>query len=316
MTEITKYTTSAGQHAPLAVVALSSKAARTIELYKTELGKYLDAGHAMTDRAALRAYGESLSPGRARTFKSAVALWANETTKALDGQVTPKTWIEIQATKARLLGLADQVQTEPPKGEKAHTWLSRAQVHDLRAALDGDDILTVRDRVIIGLMVSCGLRRAEVTSVTWSDLVVQPGDDGDMITVLSILGKGNKRRTIPIPHALKRDLDAWAAWTGRDGLIVRRLGRSLDVLGAGISAVSVHRIVKKYGALAGIANIAAHDLRRTAAQGWYSASNHDIVLVSRLLGHASVETTQRYLEIGTTDAIEVINSTAWGTDGR
>jgi integrase len=76
--------------------------------------------------------------------------------------------------------------------------------------------------------------------------------------------------------------------------------------------VSVHKIVKKYGTLAGIGDLAAHDLRRTFAQTVYAASGHDIVLVSRLLGHASVKTTERYLSLSTTDATEAVNAMTWG----
>jgi len=304
-----------GLQFPLGIDAIetirrSGLAERTIGAYTAEIAHFLDAGHTLTDPDALREWGATLSPGRARTFRSAIACWAKRTAAALDNQVVPMSWIETQAAKDRLGTLAGNVQTETPKGEKAHTWLSRAQVDDLRAALDGDDILTCRDRVIIGLMLAAGLRRDEVTNVKWSDLIRQPTEDGDMATVLNVHGKGDKWRGVQIAHTLEKHLDAWAAWVGRDGLIVRRLGRQNEIHDSGISRVSVHKITAKYGKAAGIPETACHDLRRTFAQTAYGATK-DIFLVSRLLGHASVTTTQKYLELDQGDASAAVNATAW-----
>ena len=67
-------------------------------------------------------------------------------------------------------------------------------------------------------------------------------------------------------------------------------------LGVDLCAVDVFRIVRKHGAMIGLPELAAHDLRRTYAQLGYEAGV-SITQISRLLGHASVATTQRYLNL-------------------
>lgn len=63
-----------------------------------------------------------------------------------------------------------------------------------------------------------------------------------------------------------------------------------------LSAVSVFRIVRQHGALIGVPKLAAHDLRRTYASLGFEAGV-PITQISRLLGHSSIETTQRYLNL-------------------
>jgi integrase len=67
-------------------------------------------------------------------------------------------------------------------------------------------------------------------------------------------------------------------------------------LGESLTAVSLFRLVNKYGRKMGKPGLAPHDLRRTYAQLGYEAGV-PITQISRLLGHASVETTQRYLNL-------------------
>ena len=108
-------------------------------------------------------------------------------------------------------------------------------------------------------------------------------------------GKGAKDRAVPIKAALASDIAAWGQEIGVDSFVLRSLGRG-NRLGDRLTAVSLFRIVAKYGKRIGKPELAPHDLRRTYAQLGYEAGV-SITQISTLLGHASIETTMRYLNL-------------------
>ena len=118
---------------------------------------------------------------------------------------------------------------------------------------------------------------------------------GKTRTVLNVKGKGAKDRAVPINDNLASDIQAWGKEIGGEGLVLRRLGMAGE-LGKSLTAVSLFRLVNKYGRKMGKPELAPHDLRRTYAQLGYEAGV-PITQISKLLGHASVETTQRYLNL-------------------
>lgn len=130
-----------------------------------------------------------------------------------------------------------------------------------------------RERLILGLAVSCGLRRAEIASLHSDDLIGRPG-----AWSLAVLGKGRKRRTVPIDDALADDLRARGAGWIFHGRVDGHL--SPDWVGVMISRMlpdgwSLHAGRHRY----------ATDLME---------EERDITVVQRALGHASPETTLRY----------------------
>lgn len=135
----------------------------------------------------------------------------------------------------------------------------------------------------------------------FSDIQLQPIGD-KMRTVLNVKGKGAKDRIIPISNQLANAISAWGAVIGGSGRVLRSLGRNKQ-LGERISAVALYNIVTKRGGMIGKDDLQPHDLRRTFAQLGYEAGIA-ITQISTLLGHANLETTQRYLnlqiDLGTT----------------
>jgi integrase len=200
--------------------------------------------------------------------------------------------------------LADQATN----GTKAHTWLNQAQVKELLEACEvrrsGNpefEIVAQRDRLAIGLLVAAGLRRKEAVDLTFDNVKLQPNGE-KMRTVLEIQGKGDKGRVVPISDALANAIDSWAAVVGNEGRILRSLGRS-KTPGDSMTTTALYDLVQKRGELIGKPDLQPHDLRRTFAQLGYEAGI-PITQLSKLLGHASIETTQRYLnldlDLGTT----------------
>ena len=292
----------------LDLIAGSGKAASTKDKYTRALAPYVEAGGSLADVHALGEYAGGLSLSRRRHLKSAVNLWAHATQTLLKAHDTPERHTATAAALNRLDAITETLTVEPTKGTKAHTWLTESQIVALEATC-GDDITGLRDRVALGLLVGAGLRRAELARAKWADLVHQPFE-GELCTVLNVIGKGSKAREMPLTEALADLLADWAEWTGREGCIVRSLGRALEI-GDSLSAVGVFRIVRKHGTMIGLPTLAAHDLRRTFAQRVWE-NTHDLLLVADLLGHASIETSRRYLELDQAKKREAVHAIPWG----
>jgi integrase len=193
----------------------------------------------------------------------------------------------------RLEALRSAVTVSKSKGKKAHTWLSQAQVKEI-TGLCGDDIEGKRDWIILGLLLGAGLRRAELETLTFEALKQQPTKNGKMRDVLEVQGKGAKNRVIPIKPILADRLREWKEIVG-NGRIARSLGRKKE-LGESMSGVAIFHLVNKYGKKIGLPNLAPHDLRRTFAQLGYEAGV-PITQLSVLLGHSSIDVTQKYLNL-------------------
>jgi len=278
---------------PIALIRMSGKAESTQTQYIRALQPYLDAGGHLADIDALAAYAQGLGTSRRRHLQSALALWSTTVQARIKSQVTPETVITAQAAIMRLQAMTDLIQTKPAKGQKRHIWLSAKQVRDLYNSC-GADLVGQRDTVVLGLLVGAGLRRAELAALDWDGVYLKPVKER-MRTVVHVLGKGTKTRDVPISDRLATILDGWNAKTGGTGRIARSLGRE-QRLGESLSETSIFRIARAHGAAIGVPELAAHDLRRTYAQLGYQAGV-PISQISTLLGHASVKTTQRYLDL-------------------
>jgi len=116
-----------------------------------------------------------------------------------------------------------------------------------------------------------------------------------MRTVLDIRGEGKKDRAVPIFDSLANAIDEWVAIVGGEGYVLRSLGRNQEPADS-MTATALYYLVRRRGAEIGKSDLAPHDLRRTYAQLGKGAGI-SITQISKLLGHASVETTMRYLNV-------------------
>ena len=113
--------------------------------------------------------------------------------------------------------------------------------------------------------------------------------------ILDLIGKGRRLRTVPIPSCSKQLLDAWLVQSGvSQGRVFRRVSKKGKRQEAGVTANVVWYAVKRCARQAGIANLAPHDLRRTCARLCHDC-NGELEQIRFLLGHASVQTTERYI---------------------
>jgi integrase len=98
-----------------------------------------------------------------------------------------------------------------------------------------------------------------------------------------------------MPAWTKSAIDGWAAAAGvTDGFVFRSVSRSDQVCGDRLSEKVVWQMLKPYVAAIGVPHVAPHDLRRTTAKLCLAAGG-ELEQIQLLLGHSSVQTTERYL---------------------
>ncbi|MEK6753463.1 MAG: site-specific integrase [Chloroflexota bacterium] len=261
--------------------------------YKREIANLMQAGINPLDLDGLTAYADGLKSSRKSFLKSALRLMSADFEQNIKGRATPENIAQIQAGVYRLEAMRGAVKVKAHKGTKAHTWLSQKQVTEI-TKLCKDDLEGRRDWIVLGLLLGAGLRRDELATLTFDALKQQPMKGGKVRDVLQVKGKGAKDRVIPIKPILAEHLHAWKE-TVKGGLVVRSLGMRKK-LGGSMSAVAIFQLVRKYGGVIGLPELAPHDLRRTYAQLGYEAGV-PITQISVLLGHSSVATTQKYLNL-------------------
>ncbi len=213
------------------------------------------------------------------------------------GSATPENISSTQAAVFRAQALQHTIKIRQPQVERAHTWLTWFEAEQLLDAcqrrVSGKAeirIFVQRDRLAIGLMMAAGLRREEAASLQFTDIVKQ-----NERYVLNVTGKGAKDRVVPINKRLAEAIIDWQFLVNAEGLILRSLGRNKEP-GESISTTGLYNIVQKRGAMIGKPELQPHDLRRTYAELGRRAGV-PISQISKLLGHASIETTQEYLNI-------------------
>lgn len=277
---------------PIDLILRSNRAESTKQQYTRAIQGYLDAGHKLDDASALAQYARALSASRQVCLQAAVAIWAEEMSNRARNQATLDNVGQIQAALYRFESLKRAFMPVRSKGYKVLTWLSQVQVKQLIDTCD-DSLIGQRDRMVLAILAGAGLRREELAGLHWEQIKSQPAGD-KVRTVLEIKGKGSKNRVVPVSDELVTILDNWSETNGKSGYIARSIkGKKL---GDHLSAVGIFKIVRKHGITIGQPRLAPHDLRRTYAQLGYAAGV-PITQISRLLGHSSIVTTQRYLNL-------------------
>jgi len=178
------------------------------------------------------------------------------------------------------------------EGVRAGNWLLREQASDLLNAPDPATLKGKRDRAMLALLVGCGLRRAELLGLNVDDIQQREG----RWVIPDLMGKGNRLRTVPVPAPVKARVDEWllAAGVGK-GRIFRPVNKGGRVNGEAIEdEKAVWQVVLRYARETELGKLAPHDLRRTCAKLCRKAGG-DLEQIQLLLGHASIQTTERYL---------------------
>jgi site-specific recombinase XerD len=184
-----------------------------------------------------------------------------------------------------------RVKSAKSVGIRAGNWLSARQAQSLLNAPDITTARGLRDRAILAVLFGCGLRRSEVAALTFAH--VQQRDD--RWCIVDLVGKHGRVRTVPMPNWVKVAINAWTtAAMLAEGHVFRPLNRADRVSGEGLGEKVVWQMLRQYADSTGVPGIAPHDARRTCAK-LCRAAGGELEQIQMLLGHASVQTTERYL---------------------
>jgi site-specific recombinase XerD len=184
-----------------------------------------------------------------------------------------------------------RVKSAKTQGIRTGNWLSQRQAQELLSAPHISTLRGLRDRAILAVLLGCGLRRSEVAALTFTHLQQRDG----RWCIVDLVGKHGRVRTAPMPTWVKVAIDAWTVPAGvADGHVFRSVNRADRITGDGLGEKVVWQLIKPYAEAAGVPSIAPHDLRRTCAK-LCRAGGGELEQIQLLLGHASVQTTERYL---------------------
>jgi len=152
-----------------------------------------------------------------------------------------------------------------------------------------------RDFMMIALLYATGIRRAELANIKLVDINLKSG-------LITVTGKGNKIRVVPIGERTLEDLNKYIAlrkeFVSGKGLISHSSPSSslfLNKYGQPLTVRSIDRLVKKYGRDEGV-DLTPHTLRHSFATHLLE-NGADLMLIKEILGHSSLSTTQKYTHV-------------------
>ena len=169
--------------------------------------------------------------------------------------------------------------------------LSQDEVNRLLGAASGGDPASLRDRAILELFYSSGLRVSELAALTLQQVDLDQG-------FMRVFGKGSKERVVPMGGKARDAVTSWVS-AGRPHLVKAKTGSQLFLnnRGTALSRVMLWMIVKKYAKRAGITKVVKpHGLRHSFATHLLSGGA-DLRAIQEMLGHASISTTQIYTAV-------------------
>lgn len=187
----------------------------------------------------------------------------------------------------------------PKAQRKLPEFLENSEVEALLEAPDAGTIVGLRDRAILELLYSTGMRVGELLGLDLTDLDRQ-------IALVKVRGKGKKERLLPVGSVAISALNSYLARRHELGGGKSTQAIFLSRRGARIpDRKSILRWIKKYAQAAGIQkNITPHTLRHTFATHMLNAGA-DLRSVQELLGHVSLSTTQIYTHV-TTERLKLV----------
>jgi integrase len=266
--------------------ALSGLAPNSRRVYAARIREYLAWSHnAGLDRESVKAWMRSLELAGATAQVRNQGLAA---LKRLAAECGETGWMELGT--AQRIGTLRQKRAQ---GVRIGRWLNIEQAAQLLAAPDCTTIHGRRDAAVLALLLGCGLRRAEACALEVEQIRTNP--DGSTI-LANLMGKGNKIRSVSVPGWAARLIEEWRKEIAQGAMLLRSI-TAAGIPNGSLSPAAVRDIVRRYGAAIGVPELNPHDLRRTFSQ-LSRAGGCPIEVIQKSLGHASMQTTERYLDDG------------------
>ena len=176
-------------------------------------------------------------------------------------------------------------------GVRIGNWLTAEQGKRLLAGADGDSLRGKRNYAILAILIGCGLRRGELLALRVDEIQLRE----EHWVIADLQGKAGHIRTVPIPAWVKKAIDAWKQASGiTEDALFRSINKAGRVWGSGMTPKVLWEVVREAATRARIEKLAPHDLRRTCARLCHLAGG-ELDQIQFLLGHVSIQTTERYL---------------------
>lgn len=211
---------------------------------------------------------------------------------------TIRIFFKYLSQKANLIESNPAQNLETPKLDKRlPRYLNLDDSKKLLAAADNeDDRNHERDYAIITLFLNCGMRLSELVGINISDIDFSENR-------MTVIGKGNKERTIYLNHACVKAISDYLAVRPKNGIKSDKLNSPkalfLSERKTRIGKRTVQHIVYTKLMAAGLdpSKYSTHKLRHTAATLMYQYGQVDIRALQELLGHESISTTEIYTHV-------------------
>ena len=176
-------------------------------------------------------------------------------------------------------------------GVRVGNWLTVEQGKRLLAGVERRSLRGKRNYAMLAMLIGCGLRRGELLALRVESIQLRE----EHSVIADLLGKAGHIRTVPVPRWVKDATDEWKEASGiTEGALFRSIHRTGRVWGTGMTPKVLWEIVREAASRAGIEKLAPHDLRRTCARLCRLAGG-ELDQIQFLLGHVSIQTTERYL---------------------
>jgi site-specific recombinase XerD len=176
-------------------------------------------------------------------------------------------------------------------GTRLGNWLTVDEARSLWQLPNRNTLKGKRDRAILATLLGCALRRRELIDLTFDHIQRRE----DHWAIVDLVGKGGHIRTVPMPDWVKHTIDDRLAIARlARGRIFRCVCRKGTVWGTEITEKVVWHVVNEYAEKLGISKLAPHDLGRSCARFCHD-SGGELEQIQFLLGHVSVQTTEKYL---------------------
>ncbi|GAA0076420.1 tyrosine recombinase XerC [Clostridium sp. CTA-5] len=216
---------------------------------------------------------------------------------------TLKSFFKFLQGKAKIITDNPTTELESPKINKRHpVYLTLEQSLHLLESLDKSNKNYARDYCILTLFLNCGMRLSELCSIK---------TDRIRNDTLTIIGKGNKERTVYLNEACLKAINNYKqVRDDSKALLENKKFLFLSSRNTPINQRTVEIMIKKHITNAGLtdAKYTPHKLRHTAATLMYKYGQVDIRSLQNILGHENISTTQIYTHVDDDTLREAVKS--------
>jgi integrase/recombinase XerD len=164
-------------------------------------------------------------------------------------------------------------------------------VQKLLESIGPNDPLGLRDRAMMELLYSSGLRVSELCDARLENIDLDSG-------FIRVTGKGNKTRLVPVGKPAASAIRSYLA-RERPELVTKKTGAEifLSIRGKKLTTPRIRQLIKQYAARAGLeVNVYPHLMRHSFATHLLGGGA-DLRIIQELLGHADISTTQIYTHV-------------------